>query len=169
MRKYLLLLLSMLFFHTLHAQDSLGNITELKKLLQERKDRFSQYSAAAEMKSGIFGNKTKKDLEHSRDILIEIVKTDNHLLTELDKAIEKRGIAKADYSFDEVAYKQTIENLANATDTLNIQLAAVKDLNIKLNSSLDREKWLRYTLLSIIGLLAAFLFILFRRRKSNKA
>lgn len=167
MKKYLLLLPCILFFNTLHAQDSLGNITELKKLLQERKDRFSQYSEAAEMKSGIFGNITKKDLEHSRDILIEIVKTDNHLLTELDKAIEKRGIAKADYSFDEVAYKQTIENLANATDTLNVQLTAAKDLNKVVQSSLRKQQWISYVLLSIVGILLFVIFMIRRKRKLN--
>src|SRR6185436_7073698 len=105
MKKIILLIPFFLFTPQLKAQDSIGNIEELQKLLKERKDRFEAYATSADQRSGIFGNKTKKDLEKSREILFQIVKTDNNILTELDRAISHRGMAKADYSVDEAGYK----------------------------------------------------------------
>src|SRR6185295_18213620 len=100
MNKIFLLIPFLLFTAQLKAQDSLGNITELQKLLKDRKNRFVAYATSADQRSGIFGNKTKKDLEKSREILFEIVKTDNTIFNELTRVISKRGMAKADYSYD---------------------------------------------------------------------
>src|SRR4051794_10858748 len=98
MKGLFLCILHILLFSRIFAQDSLSNISELEKLLKERKLRFDAYAESADQRSGIFGTKTKKDLEQSREILLQIVKTDNALLNALDHAIVRRGMAKADYS-----------------------------------------------------------------------
>ena len=153
MNKVFLLIPFLLFNAQLKAQDSLGNITELQKLLKERKDRFEAYATSADQRSGIFGNKTKKDLEKSREILFQIVKTDNNILNELTRVISKRGMAKADYSYDESGYKQTIDQLTQAADTLNKQLVAVKEINAAMESKAHTQQWILYLLLGVIALL----------------
>jgi predicted ribosome quality control (RQC) complex YloA/Tae2 family protein len=163
MNKIILLILFFLFAAPLIAQDSLGNIAELQKLLKDRKDRFEAYATSADQHSGIFGNKTKKDLEKSREILFQIVRTDNTIFDELTRVISKRGMAKADYSYDEVAYKQTIDQLTQATDTLNKQLAAVKEINAAMEKKANIQQWVLYSLLGAIVLLT--LGIVLKTRK----
>ena len=158
MKCSMLLLLFLPIMNLANAQDSLGNITELQRLLKERKDHFQEYSQAADQRSGIFGNKTKRDLEQSREILFNIVKTDNHILEELDRAISNRGMAKADYSFEETSYKQTIEQLSQATDTLNKQLEAQKQISASMQNKADSQRWILYVLAGIIGLLSVYIF-----------
>ena len=153
MNKIIFIIPFFLFVPQLKAQDSIGNIAELQKLLKERKDRFEAYATSADQRSGIFGNKTKKDLEKSREILFQIVKTDNTIFNELTRVISKRGMAKADYSYDEMAYKQTIDQLTLAADTLNKQLVAVKAINTSLENKADIQEWILYSLLGVIVLL----------------
>ena len=153
MKNPILIAIALLAFSSLKAQDSIGNMTELKKLLKERKDRFEAYAISADERSGIFGNKTKKDLEKSREILFQIVKTDNTILSELTRVISKRGMAKADYSYDEMGYRQTIDLLTQAADTLNKQLVTVKEVNVSLKKKVDIQQWILYSLLGVIVLL----------------
>jgi hypothetical protein len=162
MKKLILSFLTLLIFFNVNAQDSLGSITELQRLLKERRDRFDAYATSADQKSGIFGNKTKKDLEESRTILLEIVKTDNQLLNELDRAISRRGIAKADYSVAEVGYRETIDRLSQAVDTLNKQLIAERELSASFQHKTESGQWFLYLLLAIIAVLVA---ILLRRKR----
>ena len=163
MKKIFILIPLLLFTAHLKAQDSLGNITELQKLLKERKDRFEAYATSADKRSGIFGNKTKKDLEKSREILFQIVKTDNNILSELDRAISHRGMAKADYSVDEAGYKQTIDRLTQASDTLNSQLIAEKEINATMEKKMNIQQWMVYLQLALIVIL--ILVIIQMRRK----
>jgi hypothetical protein len=168
MIKISLLILFFTFTAQLKAQDSLGNITELQKLLKERKDRFEAYANSADERSGIFGNKTKKDLEKSREILLQIVKTDNNILLELDRAISHRGMAKADYSVDEASYKQTIDRLTQASDTLNSQLIAAKESNATIQKKLSTQQWMIYLSIAIIVVLF-FVIIQSKRKQKSQA
>src|SRR5438034_1347796 len=111
MRKICLLLLILFNVNNLPAQDSLSNIVELQHMLQQRKDQFQAYAEAADHRSGIFGMKTKKDLEQSREILLSIVNLDNRIMEKLNRVISARGMAKADYSTELLDDRQTIDRL----------------------------------------------------------
>lgn len=167
MNKISLLILFFLFTATLKAQESLGDITELQKLLKERKDRFEAYATSADQRSGIFGNKTRKDLEKSREILFEIVKTDNTIFNELTRVISKRGMAKADYSYDEMGYKQTIDQLTRAADTLNKQLVAIKEINASLKKKVNFQQGIVYLLLGVTALLTLGIVLKGRKRSGQ--
>ncbi|HYV91093.1 MAG TPA: LPXTG cell wall anchor domain-containing protein [Chitinophagales bacterium] len=160
--------ISIFLFHHLQAQDSLGNISELQKLLKDRKDRFDEYAIAADKRTGIFGNKSKKNLEQSVEILLEIVKTDNNIFNELSHAIVKRGMAKADYSYDQIESKQTIDRLTQAADTLNKQLIMVKEMNASLEKKAGMQKGISYLLAGVILLLLLFLLITRRKKAQTK-
>ena len=51
--------------------------------LADRTAKFGQYSQSLSMHTGIFGLQTKKDIRRSNDILMDIVKTDDSIYTEL--------------------------------------------------------------------------------------
>lgn len=165
-KQYITLCLLLFSFLPLNAQDSLGSIGELQRLLNERNLRFGEYVQSAEKKSGIFGNKTKKDLEQSREILLEIVKTDEEILSELNRAIQRRGMAKVSYTFDEMEYRQTIDQLVQASDTLEKQLVATREIHASLQKKYDVQKMILY---GIAATFAVFIILIFLRRKHAPA
>jgi hypothetical protein len=152
----------------LFAQDSLGNLKELQQLLQLRQQQFQSYAAAADQRSGIFGNKTKKDLEESREILLRIVEIDNRIMVELDQAIAERGMAKADFSADQMNYEKTIRQLTMAADTLEKQVGA-----LRAEQGRRTKQWQNQKIISgLFGLLLGFgigAWLLVGRRKKQEA
>jgi len=158
MRKIFLLLVISVCAGQVYSQDSLGNLKELKQLLMQRKDQFDTYAKQADERSGIFGNKTKKDLEKSREILLQIVKIDNSIMDELNRAITNRGMAKADYSTDQLQYTTTIQQLTLAADTLEKQLNIATEAKASLQKKITLQQWAIYFLCAaiLIGLWQRF-------------
>ena len=148
-RMLFLLMLSFLAIQA-YSQDSLNNLGELKQLLKQRKDQFDTYAKQAGARSGIFGNKTKKDLEKSREILLQIVNIDNRIMDELNQAIANRGMAKADYSADQMQYTTTIQQLTLAADTLEKQLNAATEEKTSLQKKTTLQQWAIYFLCAVI-------------------
>jgi hypothetical protein len=135
----------------------------LKELLDDRKTRFSDYFNSIEKRSGIFGNKTKKDLTGSNVILTEIVKTDNRIIQVLNRALDYKTFEKTGFNYDKLADEQRIAELLRATDTLNTQRVLLSDtVKIKKKQVL-LWKW-------IAGLsAAAFIIQQFLHRKKIRA
>src|SRR5690554_7464066 len=64
------------------AQDTLAYEIQRQRvntLLDQRSARFGQFDQSLNSRTGIFGLKTKKDMQNSIDILKEIVITDNNI------------------------------------------------------------------------------------------
>ncbi len=79
------------------AQDSTAYTLQRKKvndLLDQRNAKFGQYEQSLASKTGIFGLKTKKDMQKSIDILSEIVITDNHVFKELKILMDYKDMEK---------------------------------------------------------------------------
>ncbi len=79
------------------AQDSTAYTKKKKKvndLLDQRNAKFGQYEQSLASKTGIFGLKTKKDMQKSIDILSEIVITDNHVFKELKILMDYKDMEK---------------------------------------------------------------------------
>jgi hypothetical protein len=77
--------------------DSSAYETQRKKinqLLDERSSRFGQYESSLGKRSGIFGLKTKKDMQFSNDILRQIVLTDNDIFSELKILLDYKDFEK---------------------------------------------------------------------------
>ncbi|MGK9118235.1 hypothetical protein [Olivibacter jilunii] len=74
---------------------------KVNRLLDQRSQRFGEFDASLRARSGIFGLKTKKDMQASIDILKEIVKTDNNIFKETKALLDFKDIEK-----------QTVENKA---------------------------------------------------------
>ena len=67
---------------------------QLQELLINRHQKFDSYSKSLEQHSGIFGNKTKNDIRESNHVLIDIVKTDNHIIQALNRVVDFRNYEK---------------------------------------------------------------------------
>ncbi len=84
-------------FNVAIAQDTLAYEIQRKKvndLLSERSQRFDQYSQSLQKKTGIFGLKTKKDMQASIDILKELVLTDNNIFKETKVLVDYKDMEK---------------------------------------------------------------------------
>lgn len=81
---------------------------KLNKLVQERSILHEQWEESEKQKSGIFGNRTKKDMVATNEWMQRIIHKDNQIMAELEmlKNIETTEInyQKEDYKF--IAQKQ---------------------------------------------------------------
>ena len=77
MKTPLLILLFLVFPNFLHAQE------EINKLTVERENLYRKYKETESLTSGLFGNRSKGDLQTTIDALNEIIKKDNEILEAL--------------------------------------------------------------------------------------
>ena len=116
-------------------------------LLEERKQKFDSYSVSLEKNSGIFGNKTKKDNRRSNEVLIEIVKTDNRIISALNRVADFKDFEKVNLTYDVAANTDQLNNLLQATDTLSKQVDYLTTANKQLELKNQQLTLFMYTTL----------------------
>jgi hypothetical protein len=118
MKKYLIVLL-FIFPATLFAQ------AKLDKLLKERDSMHREWKSSESKKSGIFGNRTKKDMIETNDWMERIIQKDNQIIEELRLLgeIEKTEITyeKNDYKFISQKLEREIALLKRALEEKDLQ------------------------------------------------
>ena len=77
MKTIIIFFLSFSLINPLFAQE------EINKLTIERENLYRKYKEAEGLSSGLFGNRSKDDLQTTIDALNEIIKKDNEILDEL--------------------------------------------------------------------------------------
>ena len=139
---------------------------KVNQLLQQRSARFGQFDESLKKRTGIFGLKTKKDMQASIDILKQIVLTDNDVFREtkmlLDyKDFEKSQISQQADEFDGRinGYIKTISKLQREQERLSAEVDKLQKSNLR------NQGLLVLFALAAIGM-GAFLF--FRRQKLTK-
>ena len=164
MKKNILILFACFYFFTSFGQQDILEKKKLFDLLEQRKQRFNSYSSSIEKRSGIFGNKTKKDIQQSNEILREIVKTDNDIISVLNRAVDFKNYEKVNLNYNVNENSQQVENLIKATDTLEQQIAFLKNEN---NSLKDDSKWSLVKIITLLIVLLLMLPFLKRKRKPS--
>lgn len=138
----------LLFFFLLLPLAGFGQ-EKLNKLITERQTLHQEWQQSETQKSGIFGNRTKKDMVATNEWMKRIILKDNQIMQELEmlKKIETTeiGYEKDDYKFISQKQEQDIGKLKRAL--------ANKDEEI-VNAKSDRRtyEWTTFVffLLSII-------------------
>lgn len=140
---------------------------KVNELLTQRSARFGQFEQSLRQRTGIFGLKTKKDMQSSIDILKQIVLTDNDIFRETKELIdfkdfEKTQIAEKASEFDSRinGYIKTISKLQREQDRLRQQVESLQNSNQLFTGIL----FLALTLL-IIGVI----YIIIQQKKLTKA
>jgi uncharacterized protein YeeX (DUF496 family) len=77
MKSLLIFLLTFLSINSLFAQE------EINKLTAERENLYRKYKETESLSTGLFGNRSKDDMQTTIDALNEIIKKDNQSLDEL--------------------------------------------------------------------------------------
>ncbi len=139
---------------------------KVNELLQQRSARFGKFDESLKKRTGIFGLKTKKDMQASIDILKQIVLTDNDIFREtkilLDyKDFEKSQIALRANEFDGRinGYIKTISKLQREQERLTAEINALEKSN-------QRNQGL--VVLFALAAVSAGVMLFLRRQKLTK-
>jgi hypothetical protein len=139
--------------------------TRINNMLEQRSEKFSQYTKSLDEHTGIFGWQTKKDIKHSGEILMEIVQTDNDIFRELKILFDYKNFQQTQVQ------KQSHESeslIPGYMLTIN-KLRAQNDILIKQHADQESALRGRQTTLYIIIVLLLFVSIyLFTKRGNTK-
>lgn len=170
---YIVLIIQLLSISYVSAQiDSSAYQTQrakVNKLLAERSNRFGQYDTSLGKRSGIFGMKTKKDMEASNNILRQIVLTDNDIFSELKILLDYKDFEKNQVQAKAVTIESRIDRYQ---ETITRLQQNNENLKIEANKSLLKaDKLFNYLLIILIILLLAvwYIIMLKKLRKTDKS
>ena len=169
MRQFTFILFFLIINSDLFAQGdtSAYNIqrNKINLLLQDRSAKFSQYDNSLTKRSGIFGLKTKRDMQASNDILTQIVLTDNNIFSELKILLDYKD-------FEKKEFEHRAETVEGRIDRFQTTITRLQQENDKLKAqeqkqSAQADKMLTYLVSSILGLLIAIIYAI-RLKKLRK-
>jgi len=139
---------------------------KINQLLGERSADFSQYYNSLTKRTGIFGLKTKRDMQTSNDILTQIVLTDNNIFSELKVLLDYK-----DFEKKEVQHRA--ETVEGRIDRFQTTITRLQQENDKLKA--ENEKQTAYGnklwiyLLSTIFALALTVIYAIKSKKLRKS
>lgn len=138
---------------------------KINQLLDQRSSRFGQYESSLGKRSGIFGLKTKKDMQFSNDILRQIVLTDNDIFEELKILLDYKD-------FEKQQVETRAETVEGRIDRYQTTITGLQQENEKLRAEAEKsiasyDKQTIYLFALIISLLATIWYI-FKLKKLPK-
>ena len=151
------------FLHTGAQEIQMQDRMALQNLLAERAKNFSAYTNSIQKRSGIFGNKTKADIQKSNEVLLAIVTLDNDIMDALNRALSYKTFEKTTDNYSSRDCEQRLQQSMHVTDTLLKQLTLVEKKIKKGNNSASLYKALFYLALAT----SIILFVLLKRKKSG--
>ena len=169
MKNLLILILFFLLSAPVYAQvnsDSLAYQLQRKKInimLEQRTQKFGQYDESLKKHSGIFGFQTKNDIRRSNDILMNIVRYDDSIYTELKILLDYRTFQQTQVQNHS---KETEENTISFMATINKLRQQVDRLNADAKAKqAEQEKAKNQFIIIIMLLFALILYLISRNRK----
>jgi hypothetical protein len=139
--------------------DSLAYQLQRKKIntmLAARTQKFGQYDESLKMHTGIFGFQTKKDIRRSNDILMDIVKTDDSIYTELKILLDFRTFQQTQV---QTQSKETQESAITFMNTINKLRGQVDQLKADAEKQQQQADKTRNLFIIMIILASILLFI----------
>jgi hypothetical protein len=118
---------------------------KINQLLADRSSKFGQYDESLAKRTGIFGLKTKKDMQSSIDILTEIVKTDNNIFIELKTLLDYKDLEK---TLAQGQVSETESRVKNFMTTRNKLQARDDKLKAELEKAEQNNTMLFYILIA---------------------
>lgn len=138
MKLVLVLILSIIYLPVFAYQDADSLAYQLQRnkineMLNARTEKFGQYDQSLIQKTGIFGLKTKRDMQNSINILTDIIKTDNDILRETKTLLDFKNYQQERVEFKSkesetrsLSYMYTINKLQTENEKKNTQLSEYK-------------------------------------------
>jgi len=129
----------------------------INQLLAERSSRFGQYENSLDKRTGIFGLKTKKDMQFSNDILRQIVLTDNDIFSELKILLDYKDLEKEQVKIRAETVEGRIGRYQTTIIGLQQENEKLRTETEKKNEDYDKQSI--YLLLLAISLFASIWYI----------
>lgn len=135
------------------------------ELLQKRKTLFNNYSQLNELKTGIFKNRTKKDVVRSKDMLNNIIAIDNKIISELDRLFEHKQFEQLSLGVDMLDYELKLNKQRETINSLHNEILLLKTQNDDLELGLSQGDFWKYLFALISILLSIALIYLVLKKK----
>ncbi|MCS4433715.1 Clp protease ClpB [Aquiflexum sp. XJ19-10] len=153
MKRYLLIVL-------LLAPISLFAQAKLDKLVSERTKMHAAWKDSESKKTGIFGNRTKKDMIETNEWMERIIQKDNQIMEELKMLSE---IEKTEITYEKNDYKFISQKQEREIAMLKRALEEKEGLVIEEKSESRTYEWLTFILFLSTAVLA---FLNWKKLKS---
>lgn len=137
----------------------------INQLLGERSGRFGQYESSLGKRTGIFGLKTKKDMQFSNDILRQIVLTDNDIFSELKILLDYKDLEKKQVETRAVTVESRIDRFQATITRLQQENEKLRAESEK--KEVSKERISVFQVILFIALLIS-LFYIYRLKKLPK-
>jgi hypothetical protein len=134
LKRYLLIIILLVPF-TLFAQ------AKLDKLVSERTTMHAAWKASESKKTGIFGNRTKKDMIETNEWMERIIQKDNQIMDELKMLSE---IQKTEITYEKNDYKFISQKQEREIAMLKRTLAEKEGLVVEGKSDSRTYEWLTF-------------------------
>ncbi|EON78880.1 hypothetical protein ADIS_0777 [Lunatimonas lonarensis] len=144
--------------HSLIAQE------KLNRLVKEREILHKEWQESESQKSGIFGNRTKKDMITTHEWLSRIIEKDNQIMAELQLL---KDVETATISHEKEDYKYIAQKQQNDIDILKRVLSEKEQELEKAKADLLTNERAAF-LLFLTTLLAGFLYVKAKRKTKGQ-
>ncbi|WP_240755164.1 hypothetical protein [Pedobacter sp. SYP-B3415] len=136
--------------------------SKINSLLQQRSAEFGRYDESLNMRTGIFGFQTKKDIRNSNEILRQIVLNDNDIFKELkvlleykDLQVKQQSTAVTDHSDRLVRYRASIKQLQDHNQELQDRIKKLE----------GRKSLANYIVVFLLLVITGGAYLFYRSRK----
>src|SRR5690606_14176500 len=157
----------LLSYQPLLAQDTLAyevHRQRVNSLLEQRSARFGQFDQSLKARTGIFGLKTKKDMQASIDILKEIVRTDNNIFKETKVLLDYKDMEK---TFISSEAQQSTKRINGYISTISKLEKKQEEQLLTIHQLQQRSsRYLVVSLFSILLVIVLVLFLIKNRKRS---
>lgn len=153
---------------TFAQSDSSAYVTQRNKinqLLDERSNRFDQYDNSLKKRTGIFGLKTKRDMQFSNDILTQIVLTDNNIFSELKILLDYKDFEKKEVETQAESVESYIGNYQSTITRLQKENERLKTEGEQ--KDVERDHLYIYLIVLLIALISSAFYV-FKIKKLRK-
>lgn len=156
------LILCYLCFLTAFTQEvpSAYNTQRLKinTLLENRSSKFGLYQNSLSKHTGIFGLKTKKDMQRSNDILTEIIETDNNILKELKVLFDYKDFEKTTVETRVETSETRVSNYMQTITKLQKQVDILKNSQTALEAEISNFIYYKFGLVALTFIILLLLY-----------
>jgi hypothetical protein len=161
MKKTLIILLFLVSSNIILAQE------EINKLTLERETLYRKYKETESLSTGLFGNRSKDDLQTTIDALNEIIKKDNEILDELKHIQEDAKIEFTNKYNDLIRQNNELSDKNRELIELTERHKGYSKENHQMLEQTEEKQILHISLLAIFILISVVYIIKYFSLKSD--
>ncbi|MDB5012036.1 MAG: hypothetical protein JWQ25_238 [Daejeonella sp.] len=131
---------------------------KINTLLANRSSKFDQYQNSLSKHTGIFGLKTKKDMQRSNDILTAIIETDNEILKELKVLFDYKDLEKTTVETRAETSETRVSNYMQTITKLQKQVDLMKDNQTHLEAEISNVVYYKLALALFVSIVIFLIY-----------